>query len=323
MSSGGSKNNSSAAAQTVTPTYTSNMGASQSSGTQTFNPWEPAQPSYNAIANLTNAQAAAGPQWLHASDATKQAWAGGQQTANAYRQAAQSMGALMPTANENYKFLSNAADVANNPYVQGMMASNMQQANQNLQRNLLPAIQSGAQQVGAMGSSRMGMAQGQAIGDTSTGLANTNANMMMNAYGQGLGAQQYALGQTGALQSAYGAKAQALGQAAQTLGAIGQSQEGYTQNQLNAPWQQIQNLGAGLQYTNPLGTLSNTSKGTQVANSAPQGYYDPQTMGVANQAQAPASYYGGQSGWPYYGGQSGSVGALQQAYNPYQGWAQA
>ena len=51
--------------------------------------------------------------------------------------------------------------------------------------------------VNRLGSSRHGMMQGKAIGDTMAGLANTNASTMLNAYGQGLGAQQGALGQTG------------------------------------------------------------------------------------------------------------------------------
>ena len=47
---------------------------------------------------------------------------------------------------------------------------------------------------------------------------------------------------------------------------------------LNAPWQQLQNVGAALQYTNPLGNLQGTGKGVQVTDSGDKGDWDPLTM---------------------------------------------
>jgi len=206
--------------QAPAPTY----GAQES--TQTFTPWGQAQPGYDAIANQMQAQAGQGPQWVGPSAETSAALG--------------SMGALGQTAMNNFNFLSSAADVANNPHVQGMMQANQQQVNQNLQRNLLPALQNAGVGGGGLGSSRLGLAQGQALGDTSRSLANMNAQMMLGAYGQGLGAQQHALGSLGGLQ--------------QSLMMPGQARESYEQARLNAPWQFMQNMGAATQYLSPLGT---------------------------------------------------------------------
>ncbi len=148
--------------QAPAPTY----GAQES--TQSFTPWGPAQVGYDAIASQMGAQAGIGPQWVSPSAETNAALG--------------SMGALGQTAIKNFNFLSNAADVANNPQVQAMAKANEQQVNQNLQRNLLPALQNAGVGGGGLGSSRLGLAQGQALGDTSRNLANTNAQMMLGAY---------------------------------------------------------------------------------------------------------------------------------------------
>jgi hypothetical protein len=120
-----------------------------------------------------------------------------------------------------------------------MARANEQQVNQNLQRNLLPGLQNAGVGGGGLGSSRLGLAQGQAVGDTSRNLANTNAQMMLGAYGQGLTAQTQALGSLGGLQ--------------QALMMPGQARESYEQARLNAPWQYMQNMGAATQYLSPLG----------------------------------------------------------------------
>lgn len=69
-----------------------------------------------------------------------------------------------------------------NPYL-GQQATALQnQANQNLQYNLLPAVNSGAQAVGGYGGSRQGIAQGLAMGQTQQGLSNALAGMYGAAY---------------------------------------------------------------------------------------------------------------------------------------------
>lgn len=170
------------------------------------------------------------------------------------QQGVANQGNIYGTATGNYNMLSNAADVANNPYVQGQLRANERSVTDTLQNQWLPQLQSGAQQVNALGSSRLGLAQGQAIGEASKNLANTNAQTMYNAYNTGLGAQQNALAQTGAMQ--------------QNALAQGQTVEGYQQKalddaiarwewQYNEPWQRAENT------TNLLSTLTNLGTSNQ------------------------------------------------------------
>jgi hypothetical protein len=261
MSSG--KKNQQVYQQQAAPSY----GAQQS--TQSFTPWGQAQPGYDAIAAQMAAMAAQGPQWATPSGQTQAA-----------------MGSLVgagETALRNYNFLSSAADVANNPYVQNMAKSNEQQVNQNLQRNLLPGLQNAGVGGGGLGSSRLGLAQGQALGDTSKSLANTNAQMMLGAYSQGLGAQQQALSSLGSLQ--------------QGLLLPGQVSESYNQGRLNAPWQFMQNMGAATQYLSPLGTQTGNSQtgpaGTSFGaqGAAPPGYGAPPAGAPPNYLQGYTTGY--------------------------------
>lgn len=261
--------------QTAPVTYTSQSGGGTSSQTQTFAPWARARPAYGRMADRTNALATQGPQYVGPSGYTQQAW-------NSGAQGAQGMANLLPTAQGNYNFLSNAADVANNPYVQGMLQTNNQQAMDALTRQMLPALQSGAVGVNNLGSSRLALAQGQAIGDTQRSLQQANNQLMMGAYGQGLGAQQNALGQTGALQQSYLAPSQAYQ-------GIGQSQEAYDQARIDAPWRHLQNVGAALQYTNPMGVMSGRGTGTQYGGTGPAG---SQNNGAPVAAQDPNAQYG-------------------------------
>lgn len=191
------------------------------------------------------------------------------------------------TAMGNYNFLSGAADVANNPYVQGQLGANQRAIEQSLGRSMA-GINSGAQSVNAMGSSRQGLMQGQAVGDAMGNLANANASTMLNAYGQGLGAQQNALGQTGAMMGnlqaptnwgaqlgqMYGQGAQNQSQGAGMLGLGGQTVEGYQQSALNdaiqryqfaqqEPWQRIQNINQFTNSMQPYGVQAGTGQGTQ------------------------------------------------------------
>lgn len=95
--------------------------------------------------------------------------------------------------NQNYGFLSNAADVANNPYLQAQLRQNADIAGTTLREQFLPAIQSGAQSVNALGSDRQGLAQGVAVGKAADSMNQANTQAMLAAYGQGLGAQGQAM----------------------------------------------------------------------------------------------------------------------------------
>lgn len=276
--------------QVYQPAPAPSYGAQES--TQSFTPWGQAQPGYDAIAAQMAAMAGQGPQYVKPSAETLAALS--------------SMGGLGQTAMQNYKFLSSAADVANNPYVQNMAKSNEQQVNQNLQRNLMPGLQNAGVGGGGLGSSRLGLAQGQALGDTSRSLANANSQMMLGAYSSGLGAQQAALSGLGALQ--------------QNLLMPGQVRESYEQARLNAPWQFMQNMGAATQYLSPLGKQTGFSQtGPSGANfgaqsAAPSGYqtdpryqsaYPPGYMGGYAPGSVPPGTPGKAPGQGYGGGGNG------------------
>ena len=182
-------------------------------------------PGFEQAAGTYNQAAGMGQQglgnYLNAAGTYGQAGSMGQGVANQYgasgalaNQAIGTQQGLNAASLGNYGFLSGAADVANNPYVQGQIAANERSVKKGLLEDVLPQIGDSAQAVNALGSSRMGLLEGQAVGDAAEALANTNASTMLNAYGQGLGAQQSALGQTGAMLSNQLAPAQAAGYAA-------------------------------------------------------------------------------------------------------------
>lgn len=79
-----------------------------------------------------------------------------------------------------------------NPWIQSQGKALTDQSNQNLNQNVLPGIGQGAQAAGMYGSSRQGIAQGQAIGNAQTGLNSALANMYSQSYGQD---QNYSLQQ--------------------------------------------------------------------------------------------------------------------------------
>jgi hypothetical protein len=231
--------------------------------------------------------------------------------AGSYNQASGQMQPTLDTSQSNYNFLSGAADVANNPYVQGQLQANANQVNRNLNEQMLPQLQKGAQSVNAMGNNRLGLAQGQAIEGASRQLADVNASTMLNAYGQGLGAQQNALGQTGNMLNnqlmpgkaqemagaAMGQGGQMFGQAAGMMGQDaaaklqgGQIVEGYQgqalQDQMNRfnhmyqePWQRMQNIQGAAGALSPLGTQYGSGMNTSMGTMPNQNYMStPQAM---------------------------------------------
>lgn len=136
--------------------------------------------------------------------------------------AAQNQQGILGTSGQNFNQLSNAADVANNPWVQGQLAANQQNVTQALKEQWLPQIQQQTVGGNAMGSSRQGVAQAQGMERAAQQLANTNASTMLNAYGQGLGAQQAALGLTPAMLEAQKAPGMTQFQGGQMMGQAGQ-----------------------------------------------------------------------------------------------------
>jgi hypothetical protein len=160
-------------------------------------------------------QAGASMPWM---DAAAQGYGG---AAGLSPHIAAQQGGLAGGAMGNYGFLSSAAAAANNPYVQQMLEANRSQVQDRLLQETIPQISGMAAGSGMLGSSSSGLLKGKAIGDAAGELSRTNASMMLGAYGQGLGAQQAALGQTGAMQQALAAPMGTLGMGASYLGQAG------------------------------------------------------------------------------------------------------
>lgn len=191
------------------------------------------------------------------------------------------MPGVLGQSGQNFGFLSNAADVANNSYVQNMNQMTQQNLNQNLNENLLPGVNAGAQQVNAMGSGRHGLMQGKAVGDTQRAIADAQTQTNLGAYGQGLGAQQFALGQTGNLLSSMMAPSRAMAQAGQTVedyqGRALQDAMQRHQYQFQEPWQRMQNTSSMLGVLQPLGVNqgANFSQGQSTTTQPNPAYKSP------------------------------------------------
>jgi hypothetical protein len=199
-----------------------------------------------------------------------------------------------------------------NPYLGQMATSITNQVNQNLQRNIMPSIQSGAQAAGGFGGSRQGVVEANALNDANQGLSNSLTNMY---YGDFTNSMNRALQQQ-SLDNSY------------SLG-VGNLGLGYTQAQ-NSYNLGLGNLGLNAQnsqnnfYTAQRGQdMQQMGLGSQLSQAANQGYlnqgsgvYDIgsqyqsapwQTMGNFNSAATPYTGYGATS-------------TTSQGTNP---WAQA
>lgn len=89
-------------------------------------------------------------------------------------------------------------DVANNPYLQAANAVTTADITRNLNENILPNVRSGATQAGGMysgGSSRQGIAEGQAVGRTSSAISDAITKANYDAYTRGLTGLQAAVAQ--------------------------------------------------------------------------------------------------------------------------------
>lgn len=80
-----------------------------------------------------------------------------------------------------------------NPALQGYIDAAVRPISENLTQLALPAIRSGATQAGQFGSSRHGIAEGLAIGKTNQAIGDTTSKIANTAYGQGLDAMQRGL----------------------------------------------------------------------------------------------------------------------------------
>lgn len=89
--------------------------------------------------------------------------------------------------------LNDAVNVANNPYVSGMVDAAQNRTLRNYTENLLPAIRRGSVAAGQLGGSRQALAEAAAMRTTSQDLADIERQIMGDAYGQGLKQQASAM----------------------------------------------------------------------------------------------------------------------------------
>lgn len=263
--------------------------SNSTSSTQNQGTWAPhqaAQPGYGFMAgNLQQLMQQPvpyfpGQTYVSPSAATQQ----GINTAMTAAGPGGSMNQVLGQAGQNYGFLSNAADVANNPHVQAMNRQTTQDLNQNLTENLLPQVNQGALGVNALGSARHGMAQGQAIGQTQDAIQRGMTNTNMGAYGQGLNAQSGALGQTGNMLGNLLQPANAMGQAGQAVEgyqgqALGDAMARF-QHQYGEPWQRMNNMGQGLGFLQPMGTTQGSGFGSGTSTQPNPNYQSPLQTGL-------------------------------------------
>jgi hypothetical protein len=272
---------------------TPQTSASSSQGQSTFAPTGMASPMYGMLGGIGNQMGQTptpyfpGQGYVGPSAPTQAGMNMGMGSLDQYGQAAQASAAAAPwmtgalgQALGNYGFLSNAANVGQNPYVQDMMGQNARLLNRNFNEQLMPAIQDSSVGVNALGSSRQGIAQGLAARGTQEGISDANERLLLGAYGQGLGAQQSALGQTNSLLAGMLAPAGAMGAAGDYLNRGGQTgldygqvAEGYQQKALDdamsrfqyqyaEPWNRTGQINGVLGALAPLGTQYNNSAGT-------------------------------------------------------------
>jgi hypothetical protein len=200
-------------------------GGSQTTTTQNYSPAEAAQRAalYGEAQNIYNSTKAdklaagyTGPRAVGPSDATLQ----GQQTMLA---GAEQLQGMTPQMMQAFQSAISGPDM-NDPQVQAMVAASRGQAMEALQRQALPGIRGAAQQGGGYGGSRQALIEGQAMGDTTTGIGNTTAQLLMQERTRGLAAQQAALQNAGAIQ-------QNILMPGQVQSAVGQQQEAYAGDQ--------------------------------------------------------------------------------------------
>ena len=147
-------------------------------------------------------------------------------------------------------------DPASNPALGAQSAAVTDVATQNLLNNILPALRSGASVQGGPfsgGSSREGIAEGLAVGETQRAITNALAGLQAQNFQTGLQAQTQGLGLTPQTQAS-----QLFGSGVQ--GAVGAQQRGLEQAQLSEQQQRetLQQLLPLLQSQQLFGLLAGT-----------------------------------------------------------------
>jgi hypothetical protein len=155
--------------------------------------------------------------------------------------------------------LQNLQNVAQNPYVNNMLDTQKNLANENLRENLLPQIASGAGRAGGFGS-KYALAQGQAVGDTNRSILDSARATQLSAWNTGVNAAGNAVNMLPQYLEAGKNPAQAY----MNIGAMNEdlAQKGIDQSMAkwdfnqNEPWRRMANANAILMGQN---NITNTS----------------------------------------------------------------
>ena len=150
-----------------------------------FAPWGPAAPGLQSLAGALSRMASTPLEFFPGQTYAPQTEAEQLAISSLMEQA----GAFPGGIGDAFTSALAAPNVAENPYVQGMAGALETQVNRNLMENILPAISRGE----VMGPSGA-VARGIAGRGTQEALTSGLANLYGSAYGQGLQAQQAALG---------------------------------------------------------------------------------------------------------------------------------
>lgn len=183
------------------------------------------------------------------------------------------MGQDIAGAQGAYSTLLGAADVNNNPYLYQAAMGATRPVVEQLTESILPSIRGGAINTGQYGGSRQALAEGTAIGKAAQAMGDITSGMYSNAYQQGLGTLQGALGMAPQMMALSQAPSEVLGQlgAAQETDQAKQLQEDiqrwdYSQN---LPYQQLSNYLNLLQGASPYATSTSSQSGGGGSNAMP------------------------------------------------------
>lgn len=181
-----------------------------------------------------------------------------------------------------------APDVANNPYVQGIMGANADIVMENLERTAIPGIEDAATMAGQFGGSRHGVSDALATGEAMNAIARSNADIMNTAYGQGLSAQANAMGMLPTM----GQMGMLPGIIDRNIGLQNQAHDqaildARTQRDLfdaNAPWQSLQN------YMSAIGGSHGSQTSGTLPSSGASGFLSGALGGAQLGGLLPASF---------------------------------
>ncbi len=123
---------------------------------------------------------------------------------------AQALQGQAGTAAGGFQTFAGGGQVGQNPFLDQAIQALRQSANQDFQRNQLPAIQNNAIAAGGLGGSRQGIAQGVALGDLNQSLINQEAGLRSGQFNQDQSNQLQALINQGNILGGQGASQAAL-----------------------------------------------------------------------------------------------------------------